>query len=135
MSPPYFNQTYSSEADVEFQDVSYGGYLGYQNGLISAILNFHAAPILPSSFRSIRLTVWKRIIMEDFQAGLHDSLHVDTILMESKALGDLTTENLQDGCIVDILTIFFNDSEFPCHPNASHQVLAQSDLPVRSRGG
>ena len=37
--------------------------------------------------------------------------------------------------IVDIVTNVFSNSESPCHPNASHQVVAQSDLPFGSRWG
>ena len=35
--------------------------------------------------------------------------------------------------VADIVTNVFSNSESPCHPNASHQVLAQSDLPFWSR--
>ena len=37
--------------------------------------------------------------------------------------------------VADIVTNAFSNSESPCHPNASYQVLAQSDLPFGSRWG
>ena len=52
----------------------------------------------------------------------------------SKAPGELTID-LQDGCCVSHCGYHFSNFEFPCHPNASHQVLAKSDLPFRSRWG
>ena len=36
---------------------------------------------------------------------------------------------------MDIVTKCISNSEFPCHSSASHQVLAQSDLPFGSRNG
>ena len=57
----------------------------------------------------------------------------------SKAPGELTIKDLQDGCCggpMDIVTKCFSNSESPCSPccpNASQQVLAQSDLPFGSR--
>ena len=36
--------------------------------------------------------------------------------------------------ILEIRTELFSNSESPCHPNASHQVLAQSDLWFGQRG-
>ena len=37
--------------------------------------------------------------------------------------------------ILDIGTELFSNSESPCHLDASHQVLAQSDLPFGRRCG
>ena len=37
--------------------------------------------------------------------------------------------------ILDIGTEWFSNSESPCHPDASHQVLAQSDLLYGKRCG
>ena len=54
-------------------------------------------------------------------------------LTGSKAPGELTIEDLQDGAIADIVTKCFSNSESPSHQNASRQVLAQSDLPSGSR--
>ena len=60
----------------------------------------------------------------------------------SKTPGEPIIEQLQDGCcgshcavaaIVDIVKNGFGNSDSLCHRNASHQVLAQSDLPFRSR--
>ena len=47
----------------------------------------------------------------------------------SKAPGELTIEDLQDGCCGGHRGQHngFSNSESPCCPNASHQVLAQSD--------
>ena len=84
---------------------------------------------LPPSFRSIRLTVQEQITTEDFQDGCHGRSHGYDILMEmskmwkvtdgytdegrtmvnrpwhkltwSKAPGELTIEDLQDGCCGD----------------------------------
>ena len=35
----------------EFQDDCQGGHLGYQNGIILEILNFHVAPMPPMKFQ------------------------------------------------------------------------------------
>ena len=56
----------------------------------------------------------------------------------STAPGELTIEGLQKAAVaatVDIVSKCFSNSESPCHPNAYHQVLAQSDLPFGSRWG
>ena len=56
----------------------------------------------------------------------------------SKAPGELTIEYLHNGCCGGHHGYHNNclsNSESPCCPNASQQVLAQSDLPFRSRWG
>ena len=61
-----------------------------------------------------------------------------TILNNSEFPGELTIEGLQKAAVaatVDIVSKCFSNSESPCHPNAYHQVLAQSDLPFGSRWG
>ena len=42
----------------EFQDVHLGGYLGYRNGTILAILNLKVSPM-----------VWKEMLFEEYQDG------------------------------------------------------------------
>ena len=62
---------------------------------------------LPSSFNSIRLTVWEMLFKE-----------------------------FQNGCMLAIFKsewIDFNNSESPCHSNASHHVSVQYDLLFRRR--
>ena len=51
----------------DFQDGCHGGHLGYQNGIILAILISMLPRCLPSSFPSIQLTVREQILFEDLQ--------------------------------------------------------------------
>ena len=51
----------------DFQDGCHGEHLGYQNGIILAILNLHQPRCLPLSFLSIQLTVPEQITIEDLQ--------------------------------------------------------------------
>ena len=107
---------------------------------------------LPPSFRSLWLTVQVQVTLEVFQDGCNgdhqryesdgDFENVKTDghtdegrpmvnkprhkLTWSTAPGELTIEYLQDGCC---------NSESLCYPNASYQVLAQSDLQFGSRWG
>ena len=45
------------------------GHLGYQNGMILAILNLYVTlmPPIYSNFDSVRLTVWEVMLFEEFQ--------------------------------------------------------------------
>ena len=52
----------------EFQDGHQGNHLGYRNETTLAILNLYVAPLLPSSFGSIRHKVWEKSF-EEFQDG------------------------------------------------------------------
>ena len=77
------NQTYPSVADViwNFQDDYHGGHLGYQNGIILAVLNLYAAPMPSIKFplhptycsgvdNNWRLTRCpEEMLLEDFQDG------------------------------------------------------------------
>ena len=56
----------------EFQNGHHGGHLGYPNGTILAIPNLYVAP-LPSSFGSIRRTIWEKMSSEQFQNGCRGS--------------------------------------------------------------
>ena len=85
----------------EFQD---GCHLGYLNRKILAFLNLYMLRCPPSSFGSTWLMVWEEMSFEEFQAGSH---------------GDHL--GYQNRTISAIL----------CHCDASHQVLAQSDLQFR----
>ena len=109
----------------DFQDGCHGGHLGYQNGTILAILNLHAAPMPSTKFCSITVTVQEQIAIEELQDGRHGGyqgkcqmemskmwkttdVHTDKgqtmvnrlwhKLTWSKAPGELTIEDLQDGC-------------------------------------
>ena len=93
----------------EFQDGGHGGHFGYLNGTILAFLNPYVLQWLPSSFGSIQLMVWEEMLFEEFQDGCR-----------SGHLG------CQNGTILAILKSL-------CHCDASHQVLAQSDLPFGRR--
>ena len=50
--------------EMSFEEFQ-GGHLGYWNGTILATLCF------PSSFGSIKLTVWEEMSFEEFQDGPH----------------------------------------------------------------
>ena len=85
----------------EFQD---DRNLGYRNGTILAILNLCNAPMPPASFGSSRLMVLKEMSFEELQ---DDPLWQPSWILERNDL---------------------SNSESLCHLDASHQVLAQSDL-------
>ena len=91
----------------KFQDGHHGGHLGCQKGMNLAVLNFHVSP--------------------------HAS-HQVSAQFDFKCSG---ADVISRFCvaILDIGMKRFSNSKSPCHPNASHQVWAQSDLPFRSRRG
>ena len=102
-----------------------------------------------SSFSSMRLTVWEELSFQDFQDGDHLGYRNGMILtilnlhvapMPSTKFG----LSLTDGSWADVVSRFsiwlprrpswiaerndFNNSEFLCRSDASHQVSAQSNL-------
>ena len=133
-----------------FQDGWHGGHLGYQNRTILAILNLHAAP-MPSTKIPLHPTNFSEAANNWRLSRWPPSANMDTILMEmskmwkvtdghmdevrtmtnrprhkltwSKAPGELTIEDLQDGCCGShrgyCNKMLFSNSESPFHPNAS----------------
>ena len=88
--------------EMSFEEFQYGchvGHLGYQNGMILAILNFYVAWMPPIKFRLPPLMVWEEMPFEEFQDGRHW----------------ISEQN------------DFSNSEPLCCSNASNQVSAQSD--------
>ena len=111
---------------------------------------------LPPSFGSIQLTVWEEMWFENFQDGNHGShpgyrnrivlaiLNLYVTLMPTIKFG----LNPQYGLGGDVWRLsrgppwgpswiseqnHFSNSEYLCLPNASHQILALSDLPIGSK--
>ena len=85
----------------EFQDGRRGGHLGYWNRTILAILNLYVVPMPPIKF----------------QLNLTYGFEGNVIWRISRWPPSWISE--WNG---------FSNSESPCHCDASHQVLAQSDL-------
>ena len=85
----------------EFQDGHYGSHLGYQNGTILAILKLYSSPMPPIKFR-LNLTY---------------GLGGDVVRKISRWPPWRISEGND-----------FRNSESLYHCDASHQVLAQSDL-------
>ena len=88
----------------EFQDGHHGGHLGYRNGMILAILNLCVTVMPPIKFQLNRTY----------------GLGVDIVRRISRR------PTRQPSWILERKD--FTISESPCHCDASHQVLAQSDL-------
>ena len=63
-----------------FQDGHHCGHLGYQKGMILSILNLYVAPMLPSSFSSIPLTVCEEMLFKEFLDGGHLGYQNEMIL-------------------------------------------------------
>ena len=101
----------------DFQNSCHGGHLGYQNRTILAILNLHVAPMpstkfwLHPTYRSRADNKWfSRWIRFWWRCWKCEKLLMDIRMMDgpwstdhgmltrSKAPGELTTEDLQDGC-------------------------------------
>ena len=133
----------------EFKYGCHGGHLGYQNGTILAILNLYVAPMRPIKFGSIGPTVWEEMSFEQFlEPGGHLGYRNGTILailnlcvtlMLSIKFWLNPTYGL--GGVVWRISRWppwwpsriserndFSNSESLCHCDASHQILAQSDL-------
>ena len=85
----------------EFQDGHHGGNLGYWNGMILAMFNLYVTPMPLINFR-LNLTY---------------GLGGDVVWRISRWLPSWILEQSD-----------FSNSESLCHCDASHQVLAQSDL-------
>ena len=85
----------------EFQDGRYGNHLGYQNATILAILNLYVAPMPLFKFQD--LWFGGRCRLKNFKMA---------------AVRPSWISERND----------FSNSESLCHCNASHQVLAQSNL-------
>ena len=83
---------------------SLGGHLGYQNGTNIAYLNRHVSPMPPTKIQ----------LNQTYQSG------ADVVSRLSR------WPPWQPSWIFEWNE--FSNSKPPCHPNASHQVLAQSDL-------
>ena len=89
----------------EIQNGCHGGHLRYHDGTISAILHLYVAPTPNTKFR-LNLTyyltmIWEEMSFEEFQDGRHHGYWKGTI---------------------------FSNFESLCHCDASHKVMAQSDL-------
>ena len=98
----------------EFQDGPHGGHLGClgcRNRTNLAFLNLHVSPMPPTKFQ--------------FNAT-HRS-RADVVSRFS------SWPPWQPSWILELNP--FSNSKSPCHPNASHQVWAQSNLPSGSRHG
>ena len=95
----------------DFQAGHHGGHLGYQNGMILAILNLYIATMPPIKF----------------QLNPTYSLGGDVFWRFSRWQIWWPSWILKQND--------FSNSNSPCGPNASHQVWAQSDLGFRSRCG
>ena len=54
----------------DFQGGQYGGYLGYWNRMILAILFLHVSPMPPTKL-GLNLTVQEQMWFQDFQDGHH----------------------------------------------------------------
>ena len=89
----------------EFQDARHGGHLGYRNGTIKAILNLCVTVMPPIKFQLNRTY----------------GLGGDVVWRISRWPSWISERN-------DL-----NNSESLCHCDASHQVLAPSDLRFRRR--
>ena len=88
----------------EFQDGHHGHHLGYRNGMILAILTLYVMPMPPIKF-------WLNLT---YGFG-----------------GDVVQKIV--AAVLDIRTNDFSNSESLCDCDASHQVLALSDLPFGRR--
>ena len=61
----------------EFQDGHHDGHPGYRNGTILAILNLYVTVMPPIKFRSIRLTVWEEMPLNNVKiAATAANLHI-----------------------------------------------------------
>ena len=119
--------------------------------MILAILNVCVTVMPPIKFGSIRLTVWEELSFEEFQNGRHGDYpwyrngtilailnHCVTMMSPVKfwlhptyGLGgdvvwSISRWRWRPSWIAEQKD--FSNSEFLCHCDASHQVLAQSDL-------
>ena len=88
----------------DFQDDHHDGHLGYQNGMILAILTLQVTPMPPTKF-GLNLTL---------------GLGADVVSRLSRWPPRWPSWTVKWNN--------FSNSEFLCCSNASHQVLAQSDL-------
>ena len=86
------------------QDGRHGSHLGYQNGMIFAILNLHVAPMPNQVWVQSDLGFWSRCGFKIFK------------MVAMRQLSWIPDRNN------------FSNSESLCSSNASHQVSAQSDL-------
>ena len=123
----------------EFQDGWHGTHLRYQNWAILAILNLHVTQMPPTNFQfnpiygsevdvvsrfSRRpLGYWKGMSLAIL------NLHVASMPSTKFRLNPTYSSG------ADNKWRFSRQPPAPCHPCASHQVLAQTDLPFRSRSG
>ena len=101
----------------DFQDGCHGGRLGYQNGTVLAILNLHAVPMpftkfplhptycsgADNNWRLSRWPPWRPSwIRFQWRCRKCEKLLTDIRMRDgpwkSKAPGELTIEDLQDGC-------------------------------------
>ena len=94
----------------EFQDGPRDGHLGCRNGMNLAVPNLHVSPMPPIKFQ-LNPTYHSRADVSRFSSW--PPWRPSWILEQN----------------------LFSNSQFPCHPNASHQVWAQSDLLFGSRHG
>ena len=95
----------------EFQAGHRGGQLEYRNGMNLTVLNLHVFPMPPTKFH-LNMTYHSR---------------TDVVLIFS------SWPPWQPSWI--LVRNKFSNSKSPCHPNASDQVWAQSNLPFWNRSG
>ena len=95
----------------EFQYGCHGSHLGYRNGISLAVLNLHVSPMPLTKFQ----------LNPSYRSG------ADVISRFSRWPSWRPSWILEHN--------EFSNSKSPCHTNASHQLLAQSDIPFRSRHG
>ena len=89
----------------------HGGHLGCWNGTNLAVLNLHVSLMPPTKFQFIQTYRSRADVFSRFPSW--PPWQPSWILERNQ----------------------FSNSKSPCHPNASHQVWAQSNLPLVSRHG
>ena len=95
----------------EFQDSPHGSHIGCQNGTNLPVLNLHVSPMPPTKFQLNPTYLSRADVVSRFSSW----------------------PPWQPSWILEWNQ--FSNSKSPCHPNASNQGWAQSDLPFGSRHG
>ena len=137
----------------DFQDGHRGGHLGHRNGTLVKILNFHVAQMHPIKFR-LKPTSWADVVCRfsrwspDGHLGYRNGtilavLNLHVPLMPPIKF-QLNPTYRSGGDVVWRISRWLpwrlswiskrnnlSNSDSPCHPNASHQLSAQSELQFR----